>query len=254
MYAKLAGRAMWVAGADGCPAGWLAVFRSTVGELPHARIFPTFAELVATEPATIAVDIPVGLPKVSRRGGRHADQEARKRLGAARQSSVFPAPSRATLRATTFDEACTIEQKHSDPPKKISQQVFNILDKIREVDGLARQHPGLIYECHPEVSFLAMNSGVAMQLPKKVSRRKSPTGISGAGLEERRKHLVQCGYAEEFLTTRIGSAAEHGLDDLIDACAAAWTAERIFRNDGSLIVLPARPDPDEHNVCMAIWA
>ena len=245
---------MWVAGVDGCPAGWLAVFRSTVGETPYARIFHTFAELIATQPAIIAVDIPVGLPKVSQRGGRQADKEARKRLGTARQSSVFPAPSRAVLRATSFEEACTIERENSVPPKKISQQVFNILDKVREVDCLARQHIGLIYECHPEVCFLAMNNGAAMQLPKKVSRRKSPTGISGAGLQERRKHLVQRGYTEEFLTKRIGSVAEHGLDDLIDACAAAWTAERIFQNDNSLIVLPTLPDPDEHNICMAIWA
>jgi len=245
---------MLVAGVDGCPAGWLVVFRSTSGERPQAKIFGTFLEVIANEPVVIAVDIPVGLPDVSQRGGRKADREARAKLGPARQSSVFPAPSRATLKATTFEEACDIELENSTPPKKVSQQVFNILKKIAEVDRVARLHPGLIYECHPEVSFLAMNNGTPMQLPKKVSRRKSPTGLSGAGLNERRQYLTQNGYTDEFLDTKIGSAADYGKDDLLDACAAAWTAERICLGASNLIVLPKGPDPDGCNVCMAIWA
>ncbi|MEJ2623115.1 MAG: DUF429 domain-containing protein [Pseudolabrys sp.] len=135
---------MWVAGVDGCSAGWLAVFRSTNRDAPHAQIFDSFANIVAKGVAKIAVDIPIGLPETSKRGGRWADREARKMLGLDRQSSVFPAPSRATLKVSSFSEACEIEQRNSDPPKKVSQQAFNIIEKIREVDIIARQHSSLI--------------------------------------------------------------------------------------------------------------
>ncbi len=245
---------MWVAGADGCPKGWLVVFRSTAGDPPRAEIFDTFAKLVAAGPAVIAVDIPIGLPLISERGGRKADREARKALGRDRQSSVFPSPSRPTIAATSFSEACEIELRNSKPPKKVSQQIYNIFDKIREVDAIARERRGFIYECHPEVCFWAMNGQAAMRLPKKVSRRKNPSGLNETGLQERCNILVRRGYDMKFLTTRIGSSAEHGRDDLIDACAAAWTAERIFKKDKSLTRLPGEPDLDPHGLDMAIWA
>ncbi|AMN38920.1 DUF429 domain-containing protein [Rhodoplanes sp. Z2-YC6860] len=245
---------MWVAGADGCPKGWLVVFRSTTGDAPRAQLFKTFAEVVDTKPGKLAVDIPIGLPELSVRGGRKADREARKILGRERQSSVFPAPCRAALVASSFEEACSIELEHSHPPKKVSQQVFNILNKIREVDLFARKHPDLIFECHPEVSFYAMNRRIPMRLPKKVSRRKNPTGLNMTGLEERYEILIQHGYTREFVTTRIGSAIEHSRDDLIDACAAAWTAERIARQSSDLIQLPPDSDYDKCKLRMAIWA
>jgi predicted RNase H-like nuclease len=244
---------MWVAGADGCPAGWLVVFRRA-GRQHRARIFRAIADAIVSpeQPRLIAVDIPIGLPDTSVRGGRAADREARRALGPDRQSSVFPAPSRPTLEATSFAEACDIEQRHSAPAKKVSQQVFNILRKIQEVDTIARHQPGVIFECHPEVSFSVMNNGVAMRLPKKVSRRKNSSGLHENGLEERRALLVGKGYTKSFLTTRIGSSDEHGLDDLIDACAAAWTAERILK--GEAIRLPAKADIDGCGLDMAIWA
>jgi predicted RNase H-like nuclease len=245
---------MWVAGADGCPAGWLVVFRSAAGRERRARIFGAIADALAApeRPKLIAVDIPIGLPGTSKRGGRAADREARKALGRDRQSSVFPTPSRPTLAAASFAEACEIEQRNSAPPKKISQQVFNILRKIREVDAIARRRRGVIFECHPELSFWAMNNGVAMKLPKKGSGRKNPSGSHGSGLEERRSLLVRNGYTSSFVTTRVGSSDEHSPDDLIDACAAAWTAERILKNEATR--LPSTADIDDCELDMAIWA
>src|SRR5262245_32227397 len=97
---------MWVAGVDGCPGGWLAVFRSLDRRKPRAQIFATFAEVLRApeRPSIVAVDIPVGLPKISQKGGRAADIACRKVLGA-RRSSVFPPPSRAVLVAKTYLEA-----------------------------------------------------------------------------------------------------------------------------------------------------
>jgi predicted RNase H-like nuclease len=231
---------VWVAGADGCPMGWLVVFRSLAGHSPRAQICQTFAEVVAMRPARIAVDIPIGLPAVSERGGRKADREARMLLGKSRGSSVFPAPSRATLNATSFPGACELELKNSKPPKRISKQTYNILCKIRDVDRIARDTQCLVFECHPEVSFHVMN-GKDLQFSKR----------RAAGLNERRALLAREGYCENFLKTKIGQPGDHSLDDLVDACVAAWTAERLFEN---AIRFPKTPDFDSHCLDMAIWA
>ena len=233
---------MWVAGADGCPRGWLVVFRSTSGQSPRAEIFEKIADAFTApeQPKIIAIDIPIGLPAVSQEGGRSADREARKMLSL-RQSSIFPAPSRPVLRARSFKEAKAIEQRNSKPPKMLTKQVSNILSKIREVDAIAALHSGRIFECHPEVSFWAMNNKNEMSLPKRKSQ----------GFDERCNILAQNKFAHSFLTTRVGSYKEHSRDDLTDACVAAWTAERILRKQA--IRFPAKSDLDDCGLDMAIW-
>jgi predicted RNase H-like nuclease len=245
---------MWVAGADGCPAGWLAVFRSVDGQDHTAGIVKSLADVFTApeQPKIVAVDIPIGLLSISQRGGRAADRACREVLGPHRQSSIFAPPCRPALNAASFLEACAIEQANSSPPKKLSQQTFNILAKIREADAIALRFAGAIFECHPEVSFWAMNARQPMRLPKKVSRRKNPDGISESGLSERRQLLLQNGYSDEFLATRVGVGSDCGPDDFVDACAAAWTAERIL--DGRGIRFPPTPDFDELGLDMAIWA
>src|SRR5215470_17061847 len=156
---------MWVAGVDGCPAGWLAVFRSLDGREPAVQIFDSLAQVLSApeRPKIVAVDIPIGLPKVSQKGGRAADIDCRRILGA-RRSSVFPPPSRAVLAAASYLEACEIERLNSMPAKKISRETFNILHKIREADAVAASFKGRMFECHPEASFWAMNGKLAMTL------------------------------------------------------------------------------------------
>ena len=232
---------MLVAGVDGCPFGWLAVFRSTDGKPPCAQLFKSFADILKKEAAIIAVDIPIGLPTKSERGGRKADRCARKMVGRRRQSSVFPAPSRAALRAKSFLQACQIEQENSNPPKKVSQQVFNILCKIRQVDRVVGEGLGIVRECHPEVSFRVMKRQ-DLQWSK-----RTPDG-----LKERYVLLAKEGYREDFTRSRIGEPGDHSWDDLVDACVAAWTAERILK--GNAIRLPNEPDLDARGLDMAIWA
>src|SRR5262249_12351690 len=113
-------RQMWVAGVDGCPAGWLAVFRSFDGRDHSAKIVKSIADVctASERPKIVAVDIPIGLLSISRPGGRAADRACRKILGRIRQSSIFPPPCRATLQAVSFGQACEIEQANSAPPKK----------------------------------------------------------------------------------------------------------------------------------------
>jgi predicted RNase H-like nuclease len=67
----------WVAGVDGCPAGWMVVF-ARVNEEGSAElrlcVLPRFADILCADeaPAVIAVDIPIGLPAQARRCGRAA--------------------------------------------------------------------------------------------------------------------------------------------------------------------------------------
>lgn len=198
-----------LAGADGCKAGWIAV-HSEPGEPPSATVFPTFAALLDTLPANaiVAVDMPIGLPDFSRRGGRGPEALVRPILGA-RQSSVFSIPSRAALYADTSDftsieawyaahrRASAVAKATSDPPRGVSIQAFGIFAKIREIDTLLAARPDLrdrVFESHPEVAFCRLNDGVAMALPKKIKGAVNP-----AGMEERKTLLCRCGYDRAFL-------------------------------------------------------
>ena len=98
-----------IAGVDGCKAGWIAV-TLTPGGQPQAAIFRTFAALVDSLPgdAVIAVDMPIGLPEITRKGGRGPEMLVRPLLGA-RQSSVFSIPSRAAVYAAV-EEFTTLER------------------------------------------------------------------------------------------------------------------------------------------------
>src|SRR5205814_8621714 len=91
---------------------------------------PLFARAEAGE-LGIAIDIPIGL---SDDGPRACDLAARRLLGRPRGSSVFPAPCRGALVATTYRRACTVSRRSVGVA--LSLECFNIVPKIREVDAL----------------------------------------------------------------------------------------------------------------------
>jgi len=157
-----------------------------------------------------AIDIPIGLAPA---GPRRADVEARRRLGP-RRSSVFPAPVRAVLAASSYEEACALSRAASG--KAISKQLFNILPKIREVDQLVTPlHQRHLFEMCPELS-LAVLDGAPMAYAK----------TTAAGRAERLHALGNVfGPAElERHLRPVPSGAR--ADDVIDAFAGAWTARR----------------------------
>ena len=94
----------WIAGVDGCPAGWIVVLRR-LDDAGSARalLVATFADVLALDPApiVIGVDMPIGLPERGGMGGRRAEVEARANLGK-RRSSVFTVPSRAAVMETEY--------------------------------------------------------------------------------------------------------------------------------------------------------
>src|SRR5437868_2724142 len=128
---------IWLAGLDGCPAGWLAVFVRPQGDDAHVKIVRHFANLATETPTIVGVDMPIGLPERTGIGGRPAENCVRPLLGA-RQSSVFSVPSRQAVYAHDYAQACEIALSTSDPPRKISKQLFNIAPRIREVDAALR--------------------------------------------------------------------------------------------------------------------
>lgn len=237
-----------VAGVDGCPAGWIAVLRDTAGTQP-ARVVVTsrFADLLDLEPATIAVDMPIGLPERIGPGGRGPETALRPHLGA-RQSSVFSVPSRAAVYAPDYREACDLAAATSDPPRKVSKQAFFLFPKIREIDGLLREDEALrqrVFESHPEGVFMTLNGGNALTEPKKVKGRCWP-----AGMALRRTLLAGAGIGPDLL----GMPTPHGAgeDDLLDAIACSVTAGRIAR--GEARSFPERPGMDAFGLSVAIWA
>ena len=151
----------WLAGVDGCAGGWIAAFVRPQGGEARVRIVPRFADVLAApeQPAIVAVDMPIGLPERVGAGGRAAENAVRPLLGA-RQSSVFSVPSRAAIYAADYGEACRDRAATSDPPRKVSKQLFNIAPKIREVDEALRADPdaaGRVFEVHPELAFWRLN-------------------------------------------------------------------------------------------------
>jgi predicted RNase H-like nuclease len=242
-------RDIWLAGVDGCAAGWVVAFVRADLQEAHVRLLPRFADVPAAPeaPAIIAIDIPIGLPERAGYGGRAAENAVRPLLGA-RQSSVFSVPSRSAIASEDYREACRIALLTSEPPRKVSKQLFMLAPKIREVDAVLRKDTTLaqrVLEVHPEVAFWRLNGDMALNEPKKVKSRPYEPGLA-----LRRKLLIGAGLLAA--TVEASSPKGAGPDDLIDALACAAIAQRIHAG-----VARPFPDPPEHDafgLMMAIWA
>jgi predicted RNase H-like nuclease len=237
-----------IAGVDGCPAGWIAVtWTGLSNDEPQARILTSFSDVLDLPAAVIAVDMPIGFPDRAIKGGRPACNAARARLGE-RRSSVFSVPSRHAVMCEDYREACRINLQHSDPPRKVSKQCFHLFTKMREIDALLT--PGLqarVYEVHPELAFWAMNHNNPLNLPKKVKSRVHPPGM-----ELRRNLLEAAGFPIARVRSGNWSRSAAAEDDLLDACATAWSARRI--RDQEHICLPPDPPRDARGLRMEINA
>lgn len=232
----------WVVGVDGCRAGWLAVSIATPGSTPIASIHEDFGRLADhfAGAACIAVDIPIGLPD---RGSRTCDVETRARIKP-RSSSVFPAPIRGVLRASSYSDAAA-KHRALDNGRSLSKQAFAILPKIAEVDAALRGDPELrkiVHEIHPELSFRTW-ANLPMQHPK-----RSPEG------EQDRLGLVDGLWPGAVARCALALRKTAGWedDDLIDAFAALWTAQRIVA--GTALIVPGVFEIDSTGLPMRIQA
>jgi predicted RNase H-like nuclease len=227
------------AGVDGCRGGWVCVIRSVKGGAPRVQCFSSVVELVSQlpRPVVLTIDVPIGLTDS---GSRACDRAARALLGFPRSSSVFPAPVRATLRCETYAGACDAGMRTDG--RRLSRQTWAILPKIREVDDVLRRDPHLqswVREIHPEVSFTAWRGGEPMRHSKATLQ----------GLAERRA-LVELTYGSIAPLVAALPRKHAHVDDLLDAFAALWTAERIAT--GRAGTLPHEPSKDAVGLRMEI--
>jgi predicted RNase H-like nuclease len=225
-----------IAGIDGCKSRWLAIAHKPGSTTFVASLLET--NELATQPwALAAIDIPIGLPE---KGARDADLLAR-RFVSPRGSSVFPCPIRPALSAQSWSEACEIT--YAQDGRRMSQQTFGILPKIRDIDASIRSTSlrDRLFEVHPEVSFAAWQGG-PMLYPK-----RDPRGL------EQRCTLVAAYFGESAFGNVVAQVRGQNVaaNDVADAFAALWSANRLFA--GMAGRLPIIPQMDSLNLPMTIW-
>lgn len=238
----------WIAGVDGCKAGWIAAILDLSGSGPPTlRVVPRLADLLADGPGPtlITVDMPIGLPDRLDGSGRGPEQQVRPLLGQ-RQSSVFSIPARAAVEALDYREACRLALATSQPPRKVSKQGFHLFPRIREIDLMLRMDAALrerIVEVHPELAFATMR-GEPLTHPKKIKGAINP-----AGMAERQALLLAQGIPPDLMRERPPKGA--AADDALDALAALVVARHILAGRGR--PFPDPPGRDSHGLPIAIW-
>jgi predicted RNase H-like nuclease len=224
----------WVAGVDGCHAGWFVILREAASQNTRYKLGEHIPEVLDLPevPKAVAIDIPIGLLETAERGGRGCDRRARELLGQPRARSIFSPPIRPVLRYSTDYKRALLESRRSSPDSiGISKQCFCLFDKIQQMDKwIDAERQKRVREVHPELCFFEMNRRRPMSYGKKDPR----------GLKERRDLLSVEGFdgviKAALRETLRGQVAEN---DILDACAACWTAERILR--GVAVTVPDNP-------------
>ena len=195
--------ALGAAGVDGCGAGWVVATRTGVG------VITEIADVISAGYTAVGIDMPIGLPLDEPRA---ADLAARRFLSP-RGSTVFPTPPRPCLNATDYLDASRISAALTG--KKLTKQTWNIVAKMRAVDdAISPVDEGRVVEVHPECAFALMNGG-----------RPLSTKHDAAGLAARAA-LIEAEFGP--VAMRLPGAAR---DDILDAYAALWSAERFARGE-----------------------
>jgi predicted RNase H-like nuclease len=223
-----------VLGVDACKAGWVGIVLH--GSQTHGYLASTITTLVdqaATDGPldTVAIDIPIGLPD---KGRRRADVLARAAIGPLR-SSVFVAPVRSALLASTHTAAVALNRELAG--EGVSVQAYGLRTKLLEVERWVADTDYRVVEVHPEVSF-------AFLAAAPLTTRKS----TWAGAQRRRELLAAAGVN---LADDLGPAGGAGVDDVLDAAVAAWTARR--HAQGQAICMPDPPEVFSDGMPCAIW-
>jgi predicted RNase H-like nuclease len=225
-----------VLGVDACKGGWAGI------ALSGGRVESYFATVISdlAEQACgggpldlVAVDMPVGLPDAGR---RRADVLARGVAGP-RWASVFMTPVRPALEEESYAAALAVNVQLAG--EGISRQAHGLRMKILQVDQWVRRARQRVVEIHPEVSFACL-AGAPLTVSKS----------TWAGVAKRQQLLAGAGIV---LGGDLGPAGEKaGVDDILDAAVAAWTALRVA--GGQARPLPDPPELFSDGLPCAIWA
>lgn len=221
-------------GVDGCRSGWFVVRVSPDGSLRYC-VAESIEDVVAgaAETDRVFIDIPIGLPNDEHE--RRCDKEARAILKAPRASSVFRAPVRTVFTARDHKHAGDLSAEVTG--KRLTQQAWGIVPKIRQVDEMLRgsaKARRIVREIHPEVCFWGL-AGKAML------RRKQRM----PGFDERLAVLNRLWPAIGKLVDcvlRYTLRKDVARDDILDAVVAALVA---CQPDSELRTVPSTPEIDE---------
>ena len=128
--------------------------------------------------------------------------------------------------------------------RKVGTQAWGIYPKIREVDELLRPNAMAtrrVREVHPEVCFWAWSDKQSMK-----SSKKKPEG------KAERRSLAEKWLGPDVLVSARGDRLKKDVadDDILDAIAALWTADRIARGEAK--TLPEHPPTDSTGLRMEI--
>lgn len=224
-----------LAGVEPVTGGWLVAPGNLQGinlAPQPAQVMTSLADVLDYRPSfsVVALHAPVGVME-NPGEPRSCDVEARNRLGK-RGGSAIPAPSRALLEATTYEDARAI-----DPSLDIVRwrSLAKQTEAIREVQSWRQRS---VFEVNPELAFTNMNEGQPIrygrrtQLGRDARRELIELKLPGAGriLAERPPHVRE--------------------EKLIDALADLWTARRIMAR--AITRMSDPPTWDEEGVRMDI--
>jgi predicted RNase H-like nuclease len=225
-----------VLGVDACKRGWVGI---ALHDGITSAYFAEHIEVLITQAradgplSVVAVDMPIGLPDA---GHRQADVLAREVVGPL-WPSVFITPVRRALLAADHATASAINRELTG--YGISIQAFALKPKLLQVEQWARATTVRVIEIHPEVCFARLAGGP-------LTTRKS----SWAGAERRHSLLAEAGI---WLAGDLGSAGVHaGVDDVLDAGAAAWAARQVLL--GAARPIPEPPQTFSDGWPCAIWS
>lgn len=228
-------------GIDGCKAGWFCVSLDE-DEGYSYRIIRDAESLqqYVSHASSVLIDIPIGLLDTGT-DERQCDKQGRKLLRPKRSASVFPTPARQTLRACSYEEAQQINRNSNG--RGLSQQSWNIVPRIREIDDLMLSQSslrGVMRECHPEICFWALNGKRAMQSSKKKEQgRKQRLSILQQYFEPCHELFEQA--SSQYLRRQLA------YDDIIDAMVCAVTSRCGYENYSTV---PVTPEQDSHGLAM----
>ena len=225
-------------GVDGCKGGWFSVGLDQNGNFCESRVFEKFGQLLEhyKDAELILVDMPIGLPEEGER--RDCDGEAKRKIYP-RSSSVFPAPTRVMARKIQAG----LEFNNG---LGISSQTFSIGCKTAEVDEImANRTPNRkpqVREVHPELCFWALGGGNSLKSTKDTLKGKTVRLSILQAVDYRATKIFEkaCSRVCNSDDKDVGKI-DVGLDDILDALAAAVTAYK-GHDQGTLQKLPTLPE------------
>lgn len=215
------------------PDAWVTV-RLEEGRLAAISRFQTLDELLAEagDAAVVAFDVPIGHDDRdgSRRGGRRAaDVAARDALGEAGER-VFWTPPLQVFEHDSYGQAAKQAEAEGWPVPE--EPMFAGRRRLLAVNEAAGDDERIV-EIHPETTYLALSEAHADGGPL------ATYGRGPRATYERLQLLAEVGLRP---ARSLGGVGRMSPRDVLEASAAAWSADRVARGDHGR--LPEDPPSD----------